>query len=116
MLVSVNRSASMHRVIEQSGIFCINLLGLQQRAFVRPFSTHAMRDSRFDTGNWAYHAGVPWLPDACASIFCRVSDTKRFGTHELFIAEVEDVRSTSGSADEPLGWMDGEFARFGSLD
>lgn len=115
MLVSVNRDASMHRTIVDSGLFCINLLGVQQRAFVAPFSTHALRDTRFETGNWQYENGIPWLPDACASIFCEVGDTKEFGTHELFIGEVREVRNSLGKGDEPLGWVEGDFARFGSL-
>ncbi|MGB3740365.1 MAG: flavin reductase family protein [Pontixanthobacter sp.] len=125
MLVSVNRDASMHAIITGSGVFCINLLTIAQRAFVAPFSNHAQRDERFDTGNWRYEAGVPWLPDASACIFCDVRDTKLFGTHELFIGEVGAVKGGNGSnlgedrdghLDAPLGWMEGDFARFGTLD
>ena len=123
MLVSVNRDASMHAIITASGVFCINLLTIAQRGFVAPFSNHAKRDERFDMGDWHYEAGMPWLPDAAACIFCEVRDTKLFGTHELFIGEVSAVRSVEGGLDEerrgseaPLGWMEGDFVRFGTLD
>ncbi len=116
MLVSVNRDASMHAIITGSGIFCINLLSIEQRGFVRPFSTHALRDRRFETGDWSSRDGIPWLPKACASIFCKVRDTKIFGTHELFIGEVDAVNVDAGSPDAPLGWMEGDFARFGSIE
>ncbi|MGB7409369.1 MAG: flavin reductase family protein [Pontixanthobacter sp.] len=116
MLVSVNRSASMHSIIIGAGTFCINLLGIDQRAFVNAFSSHSLRDKRFDTGEWQYDASAPYLPDACASIFCKLRDTKLFGTHELFIGEVSRVIGTDDTTNAPLGWMEGDFARFGSLD
>jgi len=116
MLVSVNRNASAHAAIERAGRFCVNLLGTTQTALVGLFSNSAMRDQRFASGDWQYADGIPYLPDACASIFCDVRTTVLFGTHELFIGEVYDISTSLIEESEPLGWIKGAFARLGRLD
>jgi flavin reductase (DIM6/NTAB) family NADH-FMN oxidoreductase RutF len=113
MLISVNLSASAHGAIERSGLFCVNLLGIEQANMVGPFSNSDLRDRRFADGPWEERDGIPYLADAAASIFCQVRQTLKFGTHELFIGQVYDVRQTADV--EPLGWLEGEFARLGRL-
>ena len=116
MLVAVNRSASTHSAIERAGRFCVNLLGTHQTALVDLFSSGERRDQRFQSDAWRYADGLPYLPDACASIFCAVRTSMRFGTHELFIGEVFDVRSGTAPALDPLCWIEGGYARLGRLD
>jgi flavin reductase (DIM6/NTAB) family NADH-FMN oxidoreductase RutF len=116
MLVAVNRSASAHSAIERARRFCVNLLGTHQTALVGLFSSSRHRDQRFGSDAWRYADGLPYLPDACASIFCKVQATLPFGTHELFIGEVFDVRSASTQDTDPLCWIEGAFARLGRLD
>ncbi|SFS04782.1 flavin reductase family protein [Sphingomonas jatrophae] len=113
MLVAINRNASAHSAIERSGRFCINLLSTQQTALVTLFSSTDMRAQRFADEGWQTHDGLPFLPAACANIFCRVQTTLIHGTHELFIGNVEDVRTSVGDA--PLGWLEGGFAALGPL-
>ncbi|WP_246236931.1 flavin reductase family protein [Pontixanthobacter rizhaonensis] len=119
MLVAVNQQARCHAAIEGQGRFCINLLGTDQTGLVRPFSDPSQREQRFTMAQWDYADTIPFLPSAMANIFCRVENTLVHGTHELFIGDVYDVRvkdsDTSGESD-PLGWMEGGFARFGALD
>lgn len=115
MLVSINQNASMHRVITASGLFCINLLGTAQTGFVGLFSDPDRRARRFESADWRYAEGMPWLPDACANIFCQVRETLVFGTHELFIGEVIEVRGEAEGEPSPLGWIEGNFAQIGPL-
>ena len=115
MLVAVNRHASLHRIIVSSGRFCINLLGVAQTAFVPLFSDGAMRTRRFESPEWQFAERVPWLPAACANIFCRVDETLVFGTHELVIGTVHDVKSDPERASDPLGWLEGNFAQLDRL-
>ncbi len=116
MLVAVNRAASAHAAIERSGRFCINLLGVTQTALVGIFSNSEMRDRRFASGSWRHDSGLPYLEDACASIFCDVRTTLVHGTHELFIGDVYDLRTAVTEGSDPLGWIEGTFARLGRLD
>ena len=116
MLVAINRQASAHASIERAGRYCINLLGTSQTALVSLFSSSAMRDQRFASDAWSYAEGIPYLTGACSSIFCDVRTTLVFGTHELFIGEVYDVRGgSSAEAADPLGWLEGTFAQLGRL-
>nr|WP_137676600.1 flavin reductase family protein [Parerythrobacter lutipelagi] len=116
MLVAVNRQSQCHASIEQAGRFCINLLGTGHRDLVEPFSTPSMRDSRFASGRWEYADTMPYLPGAMASLFCRVEATLVHGSHELFVGNTYDVKLAEGEELDPLGWMEGGFARFGALD
>ena len=58
---------------------------------------------------------MPYLPAARASIFCVTRATLIFGTHELFIGEVEGIEGDQTTADDPLGWIAGDFARLAPL-
>lgn len=119
MLVAVNRQSRCHSAIEGQGRFCINLLGTDQTALVDPFSNPAKRDERFSVADWQYADDIPFLPSAIANLFCEVRTTLIHGTHELFVGNVYDVKMRAAvGADEadPLGWMEGGFARFGALD
>ncbi len=116
MLVAVNRQSRCHAAIEAHGRFCINLLGTDQARLVETFSTAGLRDERFSTSEWEYSDSIPFLPTAMASIFCEVRTTLVHGTHELFIGNAYDVRMRDTEGLDPLGWMEGGFARFGALD
>ncbi len=120
MLVAVNRQSACHASIEKTGRFCINLLGTDQRALVKPFSTPSLRDQRFAGAAWEFADRIPFLPVATANLFCRVENTLVHGSHELFVGDVYDVKlrdedTVAGNVD-PLGWMEGGFARFGVID
>jgi flavin reductase (DIM6/NTAB) family NADH-FMN oxidoreductase RutF len=109
MLVAINRGASAHTTLARAGRFCINLLCTGQTDLVRLFSNSARREERFAGDGWRDRDGLPWLPAACASIFCTVETTQHFGTHELFVGAVGDV--VTGHGTEPMGWIEGDFAR-----
>lgn len=113
MLVAVNRNASAHVTIARAGRFCINLLCNSQADLVALFSDPARREARFADPQWAYQDDLPYLPGACVSIFCTLSLTQPFGTHDLFIGEVSDVVQGTGS--DPMGWIEGDFARLMAL-
>ncbi|MDN3644670.1 flavin reductase family protein [Pontixanthobacter aestiaquae] len=116
MLIAVNRGSRCHSAIEGQGRFCINLLGTDQTALVEPFSNFAKRDERFGMAEWEYADSIPYLPAAMANLFCEVRTTLIHGTHELFVGNVYDVRSRDDDGLDPLGWMEGSFARFGLID
>ena len=110
MLVAINQSNTTHGVVHRSQRFCINMLGARHKDFVSVFSDPDQRDKRFATGDWEYDRGLPYLRDARFNIMCRVSDSLVFGTHELFVGEVDEVWGDPAD-DFSLGWMEGGFAR-----
>jgi flavin reductase (DIM6/NTAB) family NADH-FMN oxidoreductase RutF len=114
MLVAVNRGASAHATIARAGRFCINLLCNSQAGLVALFSDPARREARFAGDQWADSDGLPYLPGACVSILCEVASVHAFGTHDLFIGEVREVLPGSGT--DPMGWIEGDFARLMALN
>jgi flavin reductase (DIM6/NTAB) family NADH-FMN oxidoreductase RutF len=111
MLVSVNRAGSTHAAISRAGRYCINLLTTAQTELVSRFTSQDLRDLRFTSELWHYDGEIPFLPTACASIFCETIGTLVVGTHELFIGEVVQVQAGSSASSDPLGWIEGGFAR-----
>jgi flavin reductase (DIM6/NTAB) family NADH-FMN oxidoreductase RutF len=115
MLVAVNRNASAHAAIERAGRFCVNLLDTTQTSFVDLFSNSQLRESRFHSDEWQYRDGIPFLSAACSNIFCKISKTLVFGTHELFVGEVYEICGEQREGAQPLGWIEGGFAQLGKL-
>lgn len=109
MLISINSAASACGPIARSGRYCINLLAADQAGLVAPFSDSTRRDERFSADDWAERDGIPYLPSACAAIFCAIRQEILFGTHHLFIGEVIGVVGRDGGT-PPLGWVEGRFA------
>jgi flavin reductase (DIM6/NTAB) family NADH-FMN oxidoreductase RutF len=117
MLVAVNRSASIHPVLQRSRRFCVNVMCEGQHALVDVFSQSALRDQRFRCGHWraawAYEAErPPWLPDALAVVDCAVDVATDYGTHTVFIGRVLDVSTTNDPVARPLVWISGQRAVF----
>ena len=115
MLVAVNRAASAHSALKRAGRYCVNLLDSRQAAIVASFSSSEMREKRFESHEWSFADKLPYLPHACANIFCEIRDSVAFGTHELFIGEVFDVLTNGSEEARPLGWFDGTFAQLEPL-
>jgi flavin reductase (DIM6/NTAB) family NADH-FMN oxidoreductase RutF len=109
MLVSINQSASAHRVIAASRRFCVNLMGATHGYLTDVFADSGRREERFADTCWRTFEGLPFLDAAPASIFCRVGESLTFGTHELFIGEVFGL--CLDHATEPVVWLDGGFSR-----
>ncbi|QWC58417.1 flavin reductase [Erythrobacter sp. 3-20A1M] len=117
MLVAINRMSTTHGAVSRAGRFCINLLGTSQTGFVGLFSDSTLREERFRSDEWGFAEGVPYLTSACSNLFCRVDETLVFGTHEMFVGTVERViGGDTQEPAEPLGWLEGDFAKLGRLD
>jgi flavin reductase (DIM6/NTAB) family NADH-FMN oxidoreductase RutF len=120
MLIAVNRSAGLYPILQRSRRFCINLLSDDQSDLLKPFSTSALREQRFQSDHWrdAWTSDgerLPWLYDASASVECEVDLVTDYGTHSLFIGRVQQVQcapaSTAGQTIvRPLVWLAGQKA------
>lgn len=114
LLICINRSASIHDILRETGRFCINILGTHHAGLVAPFGGAAEGEARFGHGAWSSHdGGVPFLEDAQASLFCAVSRTVEHGSHSIVIGEVLSVRLSDAIA--PLLYQNGALARSSPL-
>lgn len=113
LLVCINQRSAMHHPMSDVRHFCVNVLHHDQRAVAEAFGNSALRDVRFETGDWDVGGdGPPRLMDAQASIVCGLKDLHAFGTHSIFIGEVEAV--SVRDAVDPLVYLDGRYLRAGA--
>lgn len=110
LLVCINQTASIHAPLLASGLFCVNLLGLEHQDLVPVYSGKAAGEERFRHGTWtAGFEGLPCLADAQASLCCNTLSATTCGSHTVFIGEVRAVM-LSGDA-RPLIYQDGGLFR-----
>lgn len=96
LLVCVNRSASTHKMIANTGKFCVNVLADNQHGVASMFGSKAAWQERFAAGEWkTLTTGAPVLVDALASFDCLLVDSIESGTHSIFLGRVVDVCEAS---------------------
>src|SRR5262245_29376527 len=97
LLVCVNRSSQTHDALPEAGFFCISVLGAEDDAIARRFSSPEHRRTRFADLEWASLAtGAPALTDALASFDCRIAKAVSAETHTIFIAHVIAAKLGAG--------------------
>ena len=95
----------MHAPMEDVTHFCVNVLHGGQRELARMFADPARKATRFREGWLVDDARPPRLADAQAAMLCRRIDHHRFGTHSIFIGQVEEVVLSPGA--RPLIYCNG---------
>jgi len=109
LLICVNRSASAHAPIEQSGRFCVNVLRRGDEELGKRFSSPENRDSRFQDRRWdKLTTGAPALVGCLVSFDCFVKRALQADSHTVFFGSVAEVRLW-GAAIDPLLYWDGSY-------
>jgi flavin reductase (DIM6/NTAB) family NADH-FMN oxidoreductase RutF len=102
VLISVNRKLHTHNAIEESGVFAVNLLGIEHLEWGMRFA--GMRPEnvdRFAGIDWFTAAtGVPILPGVLGWLDCTLRHAFDGGDHTIFVGEV--VASGARSEGRPL--------------
>jgi cob(II)yrinic acid a,c-diamide reductase len=115
IIACVNRSASAHGLIRQTGAFGVNMLRAGQTELAGLFAGRngIERESRFsDADGWiSVVTGAPILRHALASLDCRFIEEHPHDTHSIFIGEVKAVRVQD--VDDPLIYFGGQFRSLG---
>lgn len=85
----VQKSASAHEALMQTGRFVANVLGEEHRAIIDTFLKSPQGRDRFVSGQWREgRHGLPVLDDALASIECDIVCTEALGTHDLIVGKI----------------------------
>lgn len=117
LLVCVNRSASVHAMINRSGRFSVNLLATGDTETVAIFSAQRKLTGgdRFIGEKWRPGpGGQPMLSEAVVAFECELEASHLYGTHEIFIGHVRHVHR--GSGEHPLIYLDGRYCAPSSLE
>jgi flavin reductase (DIM6/NTAB) family NADH-FMN oxidoreductase RutF len=120
LLVCVNKQASPHDPIAESGRFCINLLTRAHVDLAMRFAgfDDVEGEDRFTLGDWREGtAGVPVLGDGLVSFECEIAQALDVGTHTIFVGAVQAVHinASRDPESEPLLYSDGAFAALRGL-
>ena len=111
VLVCVNTSATLHKVLHAGRRFCVNLLRASQASYAGTFSSSKIRGAdRFADHAWKAsdeEDSLPYLVDAQANLFCDIDQTVSYGTHTIFIGRVNAIRI--GELVSPLLYADGQY-------
>ncbi|MCY1410564.1 NADH:riboflavin 5'-phosphate oxidoreductase [compost metagenome] len=114
LLICVNKTASLHRVLEQGADFCVNILGQEQEYLSHLCSGPIKGEGRFSRGDWkTSDSGVPYLADAQATIICRQDGSFAYGTHTVFIGLIQQIRHTPEIT--PLIYVNGTYTTAASV-
>jgi flavin reductase (DIM6/NTAB) family NADH-FMN oxidoreductase RutF len=102
ILVSVERSTEMHKLVMASRAFAINILGQYAEGTARFFADNArLEGAEFVDG--AYHVGLsgaPLLDEAVAYLEATVDTTLEAGDHSIIVGRVTALEVARD--DEPL--------------
>jgi flavin reductase (DIM6/NTAB) family NADH-FMN oxidoreductase RutF len=116
LLACVNRRSETHRVIDQSGVFAINVLASDQQRLAQIFAgaTDVYGDSRFEQAGWTeLMTGAPVLSSCLAIFDCRVVESMAAATHSIFIGKVEAI--TFEPDLDPLVYVEGDYGLIAPL-
>lgn len=111
VLICVNRKSPAVAGVERNGVFAVNLLAAEHRAYAETFSGRPKEGRPFDFANHDWREGETGLPlvrDATAVFECAVHDQLDAGTHRIFIGRV--LAAHRGAAD-PLVYCNRAFRR-----
>ena len=107
VLVCANRSSTTHGIIEEGGLFTVNILASHQQDVSNVFASSKHEDSRLQRVGWTEgETGAPLIDQALASLECRVASAHREGSHTIYIGRVEAVHTSDA---EPLVYYQGGY-------
>lgn len=114
LLTCINQKTKLHRLLLLSDVFCVNVLHRDHIELSHAFAGSVPHEKRFDSGAWNENeAGIPFLKDAQANLFCRRTAFMSYGTHTIFIGEVEHVAMRDAIA--PLVYLDAVYSVAGKI-
>ena len=110
LMVSIAPARYSHRLIQESGVFAVNVLADTQVELGKRFGYKSGRQvDKFAGLEWTTAAtGAPILPQAYAYLDLKLRDTFSAGDHTLFVGEVVAARILHPEA-QPLVFKKSDF-------
>lgn len=90
VILAVRKDQHTHDLIEQSGVFSLNLLDTEQEELARRF-TRPLENEDGTVGGASYttgETGAPLFEDSFAHLECRVAGKMEAGDHTVYLGEV----------------------------
>ncbi|MFF2325842.1 MULTISPECIES: flavin reductase family protein [unclassified Streptomyces] len=109
IMLCVGNTSSTLIDLQQSGTFCVNILGSDQGDLCRQFSVKDI--DRFAGVRWTESAAGPELCDAIVWMSCSIETEHVAGDHVIIIARVNGLR-VNPDEPAPLVFHRGRFGSF----
>ena len=114
VLVCANQASTTHGIIEEGGVFAVNILAAHQQDVSNVFASSKHEDSRLERVRWTEgQTGAPLIDEALASLECSVASAHREGSHTIYVGRVEAVHTNDA---EPLLYYKGGYRALHSDD
>lgn len=110
VLICVNRQARSHPIIAAAGLFCVNVLALEQADLARRFALKGAPDPFAEIPYHLDRTGSPVLDGSLAYLDCTLAEEHSVGTHTVFIGQVVATGARDGA---PLGYFNMDYRDFG---
>lgn len=108
LVICLNQKSLLHDIMYRARRFCVNVLHRDQMALSAAFSGGEGSERRFEIGDWSQtEDGMHYLSDAQANLFCKKGAAIPYGTHTIFVGEVERVGLRDAIA--PLVYQDASY-------
>lgn len=101
VLVCVHHLSPAAPLIEENGVFCVNLLTAEQSHISDTFAGRIKREdgNKFGCAEWISMAtGSPGLVGALVSFDCTVVNKMQWDTHHVYLGEVVDIERVGDDA------------------
>lgn len=97
LLVCVNKNAFSAEIIRENKKFCVNVLRDTQAWISDGFAGRTGAEDKFTIGTWNKTGLGSWaLENAVVTFDCELVEEILYGTHYIFIGEVEEAEVTPG--------------------
>jgi len=107
VLVCANQASTTHGVIEQGGLFTVNILAAHQAEISDVFASPEHEDTRLQSVSWSVgETGAPLIDEALACLECKVTSAHQEGSHTIYVGQVEAVHNTDA---KPLLYYRGGY-------
>jgi len=107
VLVCASQSSTTHGIIEEGGVFAVNILASHQRDVSKVFASSKHEDSRLEQVSWTEgETGAPLIDEVLASLECKVVSSHREGSHTIYIGHVQAIHTTDA---DPLLYYKGSY-------
>ena len=115
VLVCVNQSSSSWPLMRDSGLFGVNILGIEQAGLALQFAGFKgeQGDARYAGYDWLRTEQGIWLArQAPAALACQIVEVIERHSHALVLGRVLQVHHAEQEQDSPLLYWQGRFGRF----
>ena len=107
VLVCASKSSTTHEVIEEGGVFTVNILAAHQASISNVFASAEHEDTRLECVRWSEgETGAPLIDEALACLECTVTSAHHEGSHTIYVGRVEAAHTSDA---EPLLYYKGGY-------